>query len=53
MAGAAPASFLEPPGFRLQPGMPIVADVKIGERTVLRYLMSRVLPATSEGMREP
>lgn len=42
-----------PAGFRLQPGMPIVADVKIGKRTVLRYLMSRVLPATREGMREP
>lgn len=42
-----------PEGFRLQPGMPVVADVKIGKRTVLQYLMSRVIPATTEGMREP
>jgi hemolysin D len=42
-----------PEGFRLQPGMPITADVKIGKRTVIQYMLSRVIPATTEGMREP
>ena len=42
-----------PPGFRLVPGMPIVADVKVGKRTVLSYLLSRVLPVALDGMREP
>lgn len=42
-----------PEGFRMQPGMPVTADFMIGKRTVLRYLLSRVIPATTEGMREP
>lgn len=42
-----------PPGFRVNPGMPVTADVKIGKRTVLAYLFSRVVPATTEGLREP
>ncbi len=42
-----------PPGFRLTPGMPVTGDIKIGKRTLLQYLMSRVVPATTEGMREP
>ncbi len=42
-----------PAGFRLVPGMPVVADIKVGKRTILEYLLSRVLPVASEGMREP
>ena len=42
-----------PPGFRLMPGMPVTADIKVGKRTVLQYLLGRVLPVASEGMREP
>jgi hemolysin D len=42
-----------PPGFALNPGMPLDADVKIGKRTVAAYLMKRVLPAFTTGMREP
>ncbi len=42
-----------PAGFRLVPGMPVVADVKVGKRTVLSYLFSRVLPVAMDGMREP
>lgn len=42
-----------PPGFRVNPGMPVTADVKIGKRTVLAYLFSRIVPATTEGLREP
>ena len=42
-----------PSGFRLMPGMPVTADVKVGKRTVLQYLLERVLPVVHEGMREP
>jgi HlyD family secretion protein len=42
-----------PPGFRLSPGMPVTGDIKIGKRTMIQYLFSRVIPATTEGMREP
>ena len=42
-----------PAGFRLAPGMPVTADIKVGKRTMLGYMLSRVLPLASEGMREP
>ena len=42
-----------PPGFRVTPGMPVTADIKVGERTVVGYLLSRVLPVAMDGMREP
>jgi hemolysin D len=42
-----------PTGFRLTPGMPVTTDIKVGRRTVLSYLMSRVVPTLTEGMREP
>ena len=42
-----------PKGFKITPGMPVTADIKVGKRTVLQYLLSRVMPAVSEGMREP
>lgn len=42
-----------PAGFRVGPGMPVTADVKVGKRTVLSYLFSRVLPIAMDGMREP
>jgi HlyD family secretion protein len=42
-----------PPGFRLQPGMPVTADIKVGKRTMLSYMFSRVLPTFYDGMREP
>lgn len=42
-----------PPGFRVGPGMSIQADIKVGERTVVGYLLSRVLPVAMDGMREP
>jgi hemolysin D len=41
-----------PAGFRLVPGMPVTADVKVGRRTVLNYLLDRVMPLVTEGMRE-
>jgi HlyD family secretion protein len=42
-----------PAGFRIMPGMPVTTDVKVGKRTVMSYLLGRVLPVASEGMREP
>jgi HlyD family secretion protein len=42
-----------PPSFRVIPGMPVTADIKIGKRTVLKYLLGRVVPLAREGMREP
>jgi HlyD family secretion protein len=42
-----------PNGFRLMPGMPVTADVMVGKRTVLNYLIGRVVPIVKEGMREP
>ena len=42
-----------PTGFRVIPGMPVTADVKVGKRTVLQYLLGLMLPVTQEAMREP
>ena len=42
-----------PPNFRVGPGMPVTADIKVGERTLWTYLLSRVLPVAMDGMREP
>jgi HlyD family secretion protein len=42
-----------PAGFRIVPGMPVTADIMIGKRTVLTYLLGRILPVASEAMREP
>ena len=42
-----------PPGFKLEPGMPVTADIKVGKRSLLQYLLSRVLSPMEEGMREP
>ncbi|HEX4260351.1 MAG TPA: HlyD family type I secretion periplasmic adaptor subunit [Acetobacteraceae bacterium] len=42
-----------PKGFHLVPGMPVHADIQVGTRTVLEYLLDRVMPAFHEGMREP
>lgn len=42
-----------PPGFRMTAGMPVTTDIKVGKRTVLSYLLSRVVPTLTEGMREP
>jgi hemolysin D len=42
-----------PRGFRMTVGMPVTADIKVGKRTVLSYLLSRVIPTLTEGMREP
>jgi HlyD family type I secretion membrane fusion protein len=42
-----------PGGFQLKPGMPVTADIKVGQRNLLRYLFAWILPVGLEGMREP
>ena len=42
-----------PDGFRLIPGMTLSADVHIGTRSILTYLVSGAVRTFSEAMREP
>jgi HlyD family secretion protein len=42
-----------PKDTHIVPGMPVEADIKVGQRTLLEYLSERVLPVVQEGMREP
>jgi HlyD family secretion protein len=42
-----------PKNFQVMPGMPVTADIKVGKRTVLKYLLGMVVPVAHEGMREP
>jgi membrane fusion protein, hemolysin D len=42
-----------PTGFHVIPGMPVTADIKVGKRTVLQYLLGLMMPVAKEGMREP
>jgi len=41
------------PNFRLLPGMTLTADVKVGKRSVLAYVMAGVLAGFNQSMREP
>ena len=42
-----------PADFHLIPGMPIQADIRVGQQTILRYMLGKVVPLATEGMREP
>ena len=42
-----------PTNFQLMPGMPVIADVRIGERSVLSYFLEKIIPVFKEGFREP
>lgn len=42
-----------PPGFRLIPGMTLQADIHIGDRSVLAYLVTGATQGLSGAMREP
>ncbi len=42
-----------PEGFRLVPGLPLTADVKIGNRTIMAYFLKPLLGSINESMREP
>lgn len=42
-----------PPGFRLIPGMTLSADIHIGDRSVLAYVLTGATRGMNEAMREP
>lgn len=42
-----------PTDFHLIPGMPVQADIRVGQQTVLRYMLGKTIPLVTEGMREP
>ena len=42
-----------PASFRMTPGMPVNADIRVGQRTILGYFLGRIIPGMSQGMREP
>ncbi len=42
-----------PRGFQLTPGMPVSADIKVGKRTIMQFMLSSVVPTLRNGMREP
>jgi hemolysin D len=42
-----------PPGFRLTPGMTVVADIKVGTRKLITYFTYPVLRSGSSSFREP
>ncbi|MBY0432343.1 MAG: HlyD family type I secretion periplasmic adaptor subunit [Rhodospirillales bacterium] len=42
-----------PESFRLMPGLPLTAEIKVGTRTIMSYLLRPLLSTLGEGMREP
>jgi HlyD family secretion protein len=42
-----------PDDFALRPGMRVVADVKVGRRTILDYLLNPITRVINESLREP
>jgi len=42
-----------PSSFRLIPGMPLQADIIVGHRTILSYILEGAIRNVNEGMREP
>jgi hemolysin D len=42
-----------PANFHLIPGMPIAADIRVGQQTMLHYMLGKIVPMATEGMREP
>jgi HlyD family secretion protein len=42
-----------PESFRIMPGMPIEADILVGQRSIMDYMFDRYLPFLAQGMREP
>ncbi len=42
-----------PPGFELRPGMRLVADVKIGRRSILQYVLNPLTRVLDESLHEP
>ena len=42
-----------PSNFRLIPGMPLMADIKVGERRIITYFLRPILRGVDESLREP
>ena len=42
-----------PQGFALRPGMRVVADIKIGRRSILEYVLNPITRVIGESLREP
>jgi len=42
-----------PSFFHPTPGMPVTADIQVGKRTMLQYFFSKMIPAATNGLREP
>jgi hemolysin D len=42
-----------PQNFRLNPGMPVKADIRVGKQTIMHYMLGKYIPLATEGMREP
>lgn len=42
-----------PSNFRLIPGMPLSADIKVGERRIITYFLRPILRGIDESLREP
>jgi HlyD family secretion protein len=42
-----------PQGFALRPGMRLVADIKIGRRSILQYVLNPLTRVVTESLREP
>jgi HlyD family secretion protein len=42
-----------PSFFHPQPGMPVTADIRVGKRTIMQYLLNSFMPLMTDGMREP
>lgn len=42
-----------PEDLRLIPGMPLQADIVVGQRSIMSFLLDRVMVNSMEGMREP
>ena len=42
-----------PRSFKPAPGTIVTADINVGKRTILQYLLSSVVPTLTEGMRDP
>jgi len=42
-----------PANYQLLPGLPLVADIKVGERSIMSYLLRPLLGGMRESMREP
>ena len=42
-----------PEGFRLIPGITLTAEIKVGKRSIMSYLLRPILRSFDEGLREP